>query len=355
MLNIVFTCSSNRMCNSYWCSTCVCIALAPVSECFFSFTRIFTRIMLAHKQCNAMWIRQKIIVTAVAACAYTTYRSLPFLSSLLEILILIVCHKVESETPNAFFPSLFTLPNSYTVIYHLHWKSFTKISKFMHELLSVCLLVLSLSLSQYTNVMNCVHHIIQNQFNSIEFNSHLSLNSSFCFPWQWTETIATTAAAAAVSFHFVCCHRMRANTQHSYKQIVFVVYALPIASFIRLLHCKMNLKICQTATGTVGTQNSKICATLWQAHRAVTHFSCVDIIPLKSFFSMLCMLYAIFCSEIELWLNAINLNEKIPIKQTRWVDVIAFKTLAYQADMAAIAAAAAAASAKVFCKTQSSR
>lgn len=25
-----------------------------------------------------------------------------------------------------------------------------------------------------------------------------------------------------------------------------------------------------------------------------------------------------FLSEIELWLNAINLNEKIPIKQTRW-------------------------------------
>lgn len=36
-------------------------------------------------------------------------------------------------------------------------------------------------------------------------------------------------------------------------------------------------------------------------------------------------------SEIELWLNAINLNEKIPIKQTRWVGVIAFKTLTHRA------------------------
>lgn len=49
-----------------------------------------------------------------------------------------------------------------------------------------------------------------------------------------------------------------------------------------------------------------------------------------------------FLLEIELWLNAINLNEKIPIKQTRWVDVIAFKTLAYQAAIATAGAAAAA-------------
>lgn len=137
------------------------------------------------------------------------HRTLPFLSSLLGSLCLcLLRHKVESDSKCAF--SIIIIHTSkfahcYLPVYIERHSQNLEI----HARVIKCLLALSLSHSLasffcccwYTNVMNCVHLIIRNQFNSIQFNSNLSLNSSFCFPWQWTETIAT-AASSSIFFSF---------------------------------------------------------------------------------------------------------------------------------------------------------
>lgn len=184
--------------------------------------------MSTHKQCNVnkTEILLPLLVLHRFYFQFLFHHYLGFFYS--------YCHKLESESKCFSMQRilLFALPNLHTVIYHLHCNHSQNLE--IHARIIKCLLSLSLSLPYFihTNVMNCVHHIIRNQFDSIQFNSNFSLNSTFCFPWKWTVAIAA-AEAEEESSHFVCCHTMSANIHTHKAQTQHRIHIPPIASFIR--------------------------------------------------------------------------------------------------------------------------
>lgn len=113
MSNIVFTCSFNRMCNSYyWCSTCA-------AREFFFLRKNLVRIIMsalthtnnAHCEHGKKYCCHRLRYACVHFHFYHHYLGSHS-----------YWHKVESDSKMLFFSLLFlfTLRNSHAVIYHLH-------------------------------------------------------------------------------------------------------------------------------------------------------------------------------------------------------------------------------------------
>lgn len=277
MSNIVFTCSFNRMCNSYyWCSTCA-------AREFFFLGKNLVRIIMsalthtnnAHCEHGKKYCCHRLRYACVHFHFYHHYLGSHS-----------YCHKVESDSKMLFFHYYFYSHFEIrTLLFTIYIEIIHRILKFMHELLSVCSL-LSFSLIHQCDESCSSHRSESIPFDSIRFNS-IQFEFIFKFVILFSMELNKNYSNSSSSIFSFC---LLSPNERKHTVLAYIANGI-IYSFAAL--CKMNLKICQTATGSGYTSLAQI---LWQSSTFFMRWHN----SIKIVFLMLPMLYLCdFCRKLN--------------------------------------------------------
>lgn len=264
MLNIVFTCSLNRMCNSYyWCSTCA-MSEFPFPRKEFGSYHVGTHTHSQPMHCDVVKKAKIFVATAWVLLVLTTV-----LTIITRIPIPAVAKFGATGNASLFFHYHFYAHFQIcALLFTIYMGIIHRILKFMHELLSVCSLPFTSAFYSFLDELCSSHRSESIRFDSIRFVSiqFHSIQFEFIFKFvilfsvELNKNYGNSSSSNISKFCLSSSNERKHVTAYS-NTANGIIY-----SFTAL--CKMNLKICQTATGSGCThhkQNTSVAEHIFHA------------------------------------------------------------------------------------------